>query len=92
MNNVRRKGIGKMLSELVELAVVLEEAYELGLQFCGEEEEYRENMPENLQDGDEYLIIEEESEHLKVDWLNYLVLLMKLLVLWKRQWYRRTRL
>ena len=44
MNALRRKNLNEVISRIEELSEVLEE-------LMGEEEEYRDNMPENLQGG-----------------------------------------
>jgi molecular chaperone GrpE (heat shock protein) len=47
MNNARRKELAKVQDELIKLQERLQEIAE-------EEEGYRDNLPENMQDGEKY--------------------------------------
>ena len=58
MNNVRRKEIDKVIEELYTLQSRVED-------LMAEEEEYRDNIPENLQNSDRYYRAEENVENLQ---------------------------
>lgn len=57
MNKQRRKTINEIYDKLAELRDLLEEVK------C-EEEDYRDNMPENLQNSERYEIAEEACDNL----------------------------
>lgn len=54
MNNDRRKQIRRAIASLEALTASLEEAKTLVEEIKSEEEDYRDNMPENLQGSDRY--------------------------------------
>lgn len=58
MNNIRRKEINKVIEEIYNLQSRVEE-------LLGEEEEYRDNIPENLQNSDRYYQAEENIDNLQ---------------------------
>lgn len=57
MNKQRRKTLNQIYDKLAELRDLLEEVKE-------EEEEYRDNMPENLQNSERYEIAENACDNL----------------------------
>ena len=57
MNKVRRKNLANIIERLQELQAVLEE-------LAQEEEEYRDNMPENLWESERFSVSEEASENM----------------------------
>lgn len=58
MNKIRRKTLRNILEQLEELRIVLEDLQ-------GEEEEYRDNMPENFQSSARYKIAEEAISNME---------------------------
>ena len=54
MNNTRRKALSKLAEEARELAGKLADLKTALEDLKGEEEEYRDNMPENLQGSEKY--------------------------------------
>ena len=58
MNNPRRKAIDEIYAKLESLKTDLED-------LMAEEEEYRDNMPENLQGGERYEKAEEACDNLQ---------------------------
>ena len=54
MNNARRKEIARAIALIEEAKAKLEEATSIVADAQSEEEEYRDNMPENLQGSDRY--------------------------------------
>lgn len=52
MNNARRKSLADIKNKLDELVGLIEEQRDELETLKGEEEEYKENMPENMQDGE----------------------------------------
>ena len=57
MNNTRRKAIEEIRDRLAEISDEIDE-------ILGEEEEYRDNIPENLQGGERYERAEEAVSNL----------------------------
>lgn len=57
MNKQRRKTINEIYEKIADLRNLLEEVK-------GEEEEYRDNMPENLQNSERYYVAEEACDNL----------------------------
>lgn len=57
MNKQRRKTINEIYEKIAALRDLLEEVK-------GEEEEYRDNMPENLQNSERYYVAEEACDNL----------------------------
>ena len=58
MNNDRRKALAKLAEEARELAGKLSDLKDAIENLKGEEEEYKDNMPENLQQSDKYYAAE----------------------------------
>lgn len=58
MNNDRRKALGKLAEEARELAGKLSDLKDAIENLKGEEEEYKDNMPENLQQSEKYYAAE----------------------------------
>jgi hypothetical protein len=57
MNRIRRKTLNEIYDKLAELRDLLEEVK-------GEEEDYRDNMPENLQNSERYEIAENACDNM----------------------------
>ncbi len=57
MNKVRRKTLNEIYDKLANLRDLLDEVK-------GEEEEYRDNMPENLQNSERYYTAEDACDNL----------------------------
>lgn len=64
MNNTRRKGIKKISEKVSDLRIQLEELLSEIEEVKGEEEEYRDNIPENMQSGERYEVAEAAVESL----------------------------
>jgi len=62
MNNTRRKEI-KVLKEKIQ-SFLDEELNGKAEELRVEEEEYKDNMPENLQESEKYSVAEDNEEHL----------------------------
>lgn len=71
MNNMRRKEIEETMKELSILANKLAEVVETINRINEDEEEYRDNVPENLQESDRYYASEEASCSIE-EAINYL--------------------
>ncbi len=65
MNRARRKEIRNIMEQLYEAEAKLADAYEAIIQINTEEEEYRDNMPENMWGGERYETSEEASENME---------------------------
>lgn len=65
MNNIRRKEIREIIDELETLAGKLDDLYSWLDELKSEEEEYRDNIPENLQGGIRYEESEEASDNME---------------------------
>ena len=65
MNNIRRKEIKKVMEKLYEAEGILNYAYDLIAELNAEEDEYRDNIPENLQNGERYEASEEASSYME---------------------------
>lgn len=65
MNNIRRKEIRGIIDELETLAGKLDDLYSWLDELKSEEEEYRDNIPENLQGGIRYEESEEASDNME---------------------------
>lgn len=65
MNNTRRKEIRTIVDELETLAGKLDDLYNWLDELKSEEEEYRDNIPENLQGGIRYEESEEASDNME---------------------------
>lgn len=65
MNNIRRKEIRGIIDELETLAGKLDDLYSWLDELKSEEEEYRDNIPENLQGGIRYEESAEASDNME---------------------------
>lgn len=65
MNNTRRKEIRNIIDELETMAGRLDDLYSWLDELKSEEEEYRDNIPENLQGGIRYEESEEASDNME---------------------------
>lgn len=65
MNNTRRNEIKKVVERIYKLQELAEEIKNDLECIKDEEEDYRDNMPENLQESDRYYASEEASENLE---------------------------
>lgn len=65
MNNTRRKEIRNIIDELETMAGRLDDLYSWLDELKSEEEEYRDNIPENLQGGIRYEESEEASGNME---------------------------
>lgn len=65
MNNVRRKEIREIMEQLYEVEAKLIDAYDWIIQMNEQEEEYRDNIPENLQGSERYEASEEASNNME---------------------------
>lgn len=65
MNNKRRKAIRKIIAQLIEDDVDLDDIRSDLEDLLAEEEEARDNTPENLLDSDAYTTREESCDHLQ---------------------------
>ena len=65
MNNTRRKEIRNIMDELETMAGKLDDLYSWLDELKSEEEEYRDNIPENLQGGIRYEESEEASDNME---------------------------
>lgn len=65
MNNIRRNEIKKVVERIYKLQELAEEIKNDLELIKDEEEDYRDNMPENLQESDRYYASEEASENLE---------------------------
>lgn len=72
MNKERRKRIDKAIEEVNQLQEVLEELHQIVEVIRDEEQEYLENIPENLQGSERYETAENAVESLEnaVDWFD----------------------
>lgn len=62
MNKERRKELNKAVEMLNSLSSILYDATDIVETCKGEEEEYRDNMPENLQGSDRYSMADEACD------------------------------
>lgn len=65
MNNIRRKEIREIMEQLYEAEAKLVDAYDWIIQVNEQEEEYRDNIPENLQGSERYDASEEASSNME---------------------------
>ena len=65
MNNIRRKEIREIIDELETMAGKLDDLYSWLDELKSEEDEYRDNIPENLQGGIRYEESEEASDNME---------------------------
>lgn len=65
MNNIRRNEIKKVVERIYKLQELAEEIKNDLELIKDEEEDYRDNIPENLQESDRYYASEEASENLE---------------------------
>lgn len=65
MNKVRRKEIINIMEQLYEAETKIADAYVTIIEKNAEEEEYRDNMPENMWGGEKYEISEEASDSME---------------------------
>lgn len=65
MNNTRRKEIRNIIDELETMAGKLDDLYSWLDELKSEEDEYRDNIPENLQGGIRYEESEEASDNME---------------------------
>lgn len=65
MNNIRRKEIREIMEQLYEAEAKLVDAYDWIIQVNEQEEEYRDNIPENLLGSVRYEASEEASNYME---------------------------
>lgn len=65
MNNIRRKEIREIMEQLYEAEAKLVDAYDWIIQVNEQEEEYRDNIPENLLGSVRYEASEEASYNME---------------------------